>query len=47
MIKLTFKVNGLKTLGDLPPQWRADVLNAAAGRVRGTLEEHFRKLPGR
>ncbi len=31
MIKLTFKVNGLKALGDLPPQGRADVLNAAAG----------------
>lgn len=33
MIKLTFKVNGLKALGDLPPQGRAAVLNAAAGRV--------------
>ena len=37
MIKLTFKVNGLKTLGDLPPQGRAAVLNAAAGRFWGIL----------
>ena len=47
MIKLTFKVNGLKTLGDLPPQGRADVLNAAAGRVRSVVEEHFDSLPSR
>ena len=47
MIKLTFKVNGLKTLGDLPSQGRADVLNAAAGRVRSVVEEHFDSLPSR
>ena len=47
MIKLTFKVNGLKTLGDLPPQGRAAVLNAAAGRVRSVVEEHFDSLPSR
>ena len=37
MIKLTFKVNGLKAMGDLPPQGRAGVLNAAVGRFFGVF----------
>ncbi len=47
MLKLTFTVKNIRRLADIAPQQRADVLHSAAGHVRGTLEEHFRKLPGR
>lgn len=47
MLKLTFTVKNIRRLADIAPQQRADVLHSAAGHVRGTLEEHFRRLPGR
>ena len=47
MLKLTFTVKNIRRLSDIAPQQRAEVLYSAAGHVRGTLEEHFRKLPGR
>ncbi len=47
MLKLTFTVKNIRKLADIAPQQRADVLHSAAGHVRGTLEEHFRRLPGR
>lgn len=47
MLKLTFTVKNIRRLADIAPQQRAEVLHSAAGHVRGTLEEHFRKLPGR
>lgn len=47
MLKLTFTVKNIRRLSDITPQQRAEVLHSAAGHVRGTLEEHFRKLPGR
>lgn len=47
MLKLKFKVDGLHKLDGLSPQARADVLNAAAGRVRAAVEAHFLTLPGR
>ncbi|MBR5888278.1 MAG: hypothetical protein IKZ07_08720 [Akkermansia sp.] len=34
-------------MGDLPPQGRAAVLNAAPGRVRSVVEEPFDGLPSR
>ena len=44
-----YKVNGLETLGDLPPQGRAAVLNAAAGRFMGCFVQYsaslYRKSP--
>lgn len=47
MLKLTFTVKNIHRVADIAPQQRAEVLHSAAGHVRGTLEEHFRKLPGR
>lgn len=47
MLKLTFTVKNIRRLADIAPQQRADVLNSAAGHVRGTLEEHFRAQGGR
>ena len=46
MLQLTFTVNNIRRLADIEPQQRADVLHSAAGRVRGTLEEHFRAQGG-
>ena len=47
MLKLTFTVKNIRMLADIAPQQRADVLHSAAGHVRGTLEEHIRRLPER
>ncbi len=47
MLKLRFSVKNIRRLADIAPQQRADVLNSAAGHVRGTLEEHFRVQGGR
>lgn len=47
MLKLRFTVKNIRKLADIAPQQRADVLHSAAGRVRSTLEEHFRAQGGR
>lgn len=46
MLNLTIR-SGLRSLRSVTPEQKEDILNAAAGRVRSLLEEHFDGLPSR
>lgn len=46
MLILTIR-SGLRSLRSVTPEQKEDILNAAAGRVRSLVEEHFDGLPSR
>ena len=46
MLNLTIR-SGLRSLRSVTPEQKEDILNAAAGRVRSLMEEHFDGLPSR